>query len=88
MAEAAELAFSDEVDLDVVDDEARVGLAHGVFKAPEFFTLFVGDGDGFAFSGDGGALGTRRFDEDGEAFVGGKFGRVHVGRENAEKLKS
>jgi len=53
LAEAAELAFSDEVDLDVVDDDARVALALGVFKAPEFFAVFVGDGEGRVASGEG-----------------------------------
>ena len=79
LGELAEFAFGGEVNLDVVDDDAGVGLALGVFKAPEFFAVFVGDGDGFAFSWDEGALGSRGFDQDGEAFVRGKFGRIHVG---------
>jgi hypothetical protein len=52
LGELAELALSEEVDLDVVDDDSRVVGADGVFKAPEFFAGFVGDGDGFALSRD------------------------------------
>jgi hypothetical protein len=80
LAEVAELALSEEVDLDVVDDDARVGLALWVFKAPDFFAGFVGDSDGFAFSGDEVAGRARGFDKDGEAFGWGKLGRVHIGR--------
>ena len=71
LGELAELALCEEVDLDVVDGDARVALALGVFKGPEFFAVFVGDGDGFAFSGDEAAGDVRGFDQDGEAFGGG-----------------
>ena len=57
--------------MDVVDGDAGVALALGVFKGPELFAVFVGDGDGFAFSGDKGADDVRGFDQDGEALVGG-----------------
>jgi hypothetical protein len=63
LAEAAEFALGGEVNLNVVDNDARVGLAFAVFKGPEFFAVFVGDGNGFAFPGDKGALGTRSFDK-------------------------
>ncbi len=43
LAKVSELAFGEEVDLDVVDDDARVTLALWVFKAPKFFAGFVGD---------------------------------------------
>jgi hypothetical protein len=47
----SELALSKEVDVDLVDNDSRVVDRGGYFKAPEFFAVFVGDGDGFAFSG-------------------------------------
>ena len=65
LAEVAEVAFGEEVNLDVVDDDARVALALWVFKGPEFFAVFVGNGDGFAFPGDKTAGYTGSFDEDG-----------------------
>ena len=67
----SEVAFGEEVNLDVVDDDSRVALALWVFKAPEFFAVFVGDGDGFAFSRDETACGAGSFNEDGETFGGG-----------------
>lgn len=79
LAEVSEVALGAEVDLDVVDDDARVTLALWVFKAPKFFAGFVGDGDGFAFPGDETALGIGCFDQDCEACVRGKFGGVHIG---------
>ena len=79
MGEVAEFAFGAEVDFDVLDDDAGVHLALGVFKAPEFFAVFVGDGDGFAFPGYEGAFGAGGFDQNSEAFVRGKFGGVHIG---------
>ena len=59
--------------VDVVDDDARVTLALGVFKAPEFFAGFVGDGDGFAFAGNEVARGARGFGQSlcvGEDVIG------------------
>lgn len=47
----AELVLGEEVDLDVVDGDARVAGALRVFKAPEFFGVFVEYADGFAFLG-------------------------------------
>ena len=79
LAEVAEVALGEEVDLDVVDDDARVSLALWVFKAPKFFPGFVGDGDGFAFATDEVARDGRGFDQDGEAFGWGLVGYVHVG---------
>lgn len=76
LGELAELALGEKVDLEVVDDDARVVGADAVFNPPEFFAGFVGDGDGFAFSGDE-VRSARGFDQDGEAFGRGKFGGVH-----------
>ena len=49
LGELAELALGEEIDLDVVDGDAGVARALRVFKAPEFFAGFVGDGGGLAF---------------------------------------
>jgi hypothetical protein len=75
LAEVAEVALGEEVNLDVLDDDARVVDWGGDFEAPEFFAVFVGDGDGFAFPGVETAGGAGSFDEDGEPLVaGGSFG--------------
>jgi hypothetical protein len=49
--------------LDIVDNDARVVHALGVFDAPEFFAVLVGDRDGFVFEWNGRALGVWRFND-------------------------
>lgn len=78
LAEVSEVALGDEVDLDVVDDDARVTLALWIFKAPEFFASFVGDGDGFAFPRHEVARGARGFYQNGETFGWDLVGCVHI----------
>jgi hypothetical protein len=45
----------------------------------EWFAVFVGYGDGFAFSGHEVAGGAGSFEENSEAFGCGLIGRVQVG---------
>ena len=59
-----ELALGEEVNLNLVDDDARVVDRGGELEAPELFAILVGDGDGFAFSGDEVMCGAGSFDKD------------------------
>jgi hypothetical protein len=48
LAKVSEFALGEEIDLNLVDNDARIVYRGRDLKAPEFFAGFVGDRDGFA----------------------------------------
>ncbi len=80
LAEVAEVAFGEQVDLDFVDGDAWIFVRDGELDAPDFFAVFIQYRNCFTYSGCEAADGAWGFDEDGKSAGRFLLGRgVHIG---------